>query len=102
MGSPVSITVANLVMEGEEDRALTTSNIDIRFWKRYVDDTCVALPAKKCETFLGHLNLVEPSIQFTLEQQSDGKLPFLGILLDHYLNGCISTSAHRKTTQTGK
>ena len=56
-----------------EDRALATSDFDVKFWKRYVDDTCVALAASKCKTFLGHMNMVEPTIQFTLEQ--DGNCP---------------------------
>ena len=38
--SPVSVTVANLVMEDVEERALTTAGIVPRFWKRCVDDTC--------------------------------------------------------------
>ena len=69
MGSPVPMKIADLVMEDVEDMALDTSNIDIRFWKRYVDDICVALLARKCEALLRHLNLVEPTIQFTLEQE---------------------------------
>ena len=56
------------------------SNVNNRFWKRYVDNTCVALPAKTCNTFLDHLNLEEPSIQFTLEKESDGMLHFLDTL----------------------
>ena len=45
MGSPVSVTIANLVMEDVEERALATTDIPLRFWKCYVDDTCAALPA---------------------------------------------------------
>ena len=67
MGSLVYVTVANLVMEDIEDRVLATTNVDVQFWKEYVDDKCVALAANKREAFLGHLNLVEPTIQFTLE-----------------------------------
>ena len=78
------------------------SNINNRFWKRYVDDTCGALPPKTCKTFLDLLNLMDPSTQFTSEQESDGKLPFLEILLEHHLDRCISTSVHRKTTHTNK
>ena len=102
MGSPVSVTVANLVMEDVEDRALATTNVDVKFWKRYVDDTCVALAANKCEAFLGHLNLVEPTIQFTLERELDGKLPFLDVLLEHHPDGTISTSVFRKSTHTDR
>ena len=102
MGSPVSVLVANLVMEDVEDRALATTNVDVKFWKRYVDDTCVALAANKCEAFLGHLNLVEPTIQFTLEQELDEKLPFLDVLLEHHPDGTISTSVFRKSTHTNR
>ena len=38
MESPVSVMVANLVMEDVEDKALAT-DVPFRFWRRYVDDT---------------------------------------------------------------
>ena len=37
MGSPVSVTVVDLVMEDEEQRALSTFPTLPRFWKHYVD-----------------------------------------------------------------
>ena len=42
MGSPISVTIANLVMENIEGRALAKAETPPRFWKRYVDDTCTA------------------------------------------------------------
>ncbi len=40
MGSPVSVTIANLIMEEVEQKALTTYNSTHPiFWKRYVDDS---------------------------------------------------------------
>ena len=92
MGSPVSVTVANLVMEDVEDRALVTTDVPVRFWRRYVDDTCTALPASCCQRFLEHLNSIETSIQFTLEKESEGQLPFLDVHLEHHSDGSISTS----------
>ena len=45
LGSPVSVMVANLVMEGvEEKRALSNYNTDVIFWKRLVDDVYTSLP----------------------------------------------------------
>ena len=82
MGSPVSVMVANLVIEDVEERALTTADVVPKFWKRYVDNTCMALPPDQCETFHAHVNSVEQSIQFTLKRGLNGKLPFLDLLLE--------------------
>ena len=49
MGSPVSVTIANLVMEDVEERALATTDIPLRFWKRYVDVTCAELLASRVQ-----------------------------------------------------
>ena len=102
MGSPVSVTIANLVMEDVEERALATADVRPQFWKRYVDDTCTALPASRVQEFLEHLNSVEPSIRFTVEVESDGQLPFLDVLLRHDPDGSILTSVYRKPTHTDR
>ena len=39
MGSPVSVTIPNLVIEDVKERALATTDVPLRIWKRYVDDT---------------------------------------------------------------
>ena len=62
MGSPVSVVVANLVMEDIEERALTTFHSPPRFWKRYVDGTCTALHPDLIEPFHSHLNSIEPCV----------------------------------------
>ena len=66
MGSPVSVTVADMVMENVE-RALASFSHSPLFWKRYVDDTCVAMIPSMFESFHKHLNFIEPSIHFTVE-----------------------------------
>ena len=83
MGSPVSVTVANLVMEDVEERALATTKMPPRFWKWYVDDTCTVLPLHKVNDFLHHLNKAELSIQFTVEVEVHGRFPLLDVLLEH-------------------
>ena len=82
MGSPVSVVVPNLVMEDVKERALATFSDPPQFWKRYVDDICVAVNRKKLQDFLYHLNTIEESIQFTVEVESDTNgLPFLDVYL---------------------
>ena len=49
MGSPVSVTIANLVIEDVEERAIATTGIPFRFRKWYVNDTCTALLAGKLQ-----------------------------------------------------
>ena len=71
MGSPVSVTVANLVMESVEERALSTYQSPVPFWKKYVDDTITALPRDQVKAFHSHLNTIEASIQFTVEEETD-------------------------------
>ena len=49
MGSPVSVIVANIVMEHIEDLALSTSSVHTIFWHRYVDDVLMAVPADQVD-----------------------------------------------------
>ena len=104
MGSPVSVSVANLVMEDVEDRALESFDVHLAFWKRYVDDTCTAVPSGKVQHLLQHLNSIESTftIQFTVEMESEGILLFLDVKLHHKPDGSVSTSVYRKATHTHK
>ena len=43
MGSPISVTIANLAMENVENRALQTFPNPPTLWKKYVDDTFVII-----------------------------------------------------------
>ena len=102
MGSPVSVIVANLVMEDVENRALSTYYSPPLFWKRYVDDICTAMEEYSIEEFQDHLNSIEPSIKFTSESESDGKLAFLDTEITHHEDGSMTTTVYRKKTHTDK
>ena len=77
MGFPVSAMVDNLYMELFEELALEMALTRPRMWKRYVDDTFSILRKGSTEELLHHLNGVRPTIKFTVEQEEDGKIPFL-------------------------
>ena len=102
MGSPISVTVADLVMEDVEERALSTCTHKPLFWKRYVDDTLSALPPDQIQAFHHHLNSIEPSIQFTIEEEPQGTIAFLDTLVTRHDDGSLSTTVFRKKTHTDR
>ena len=81
MGSPVSPVVANIYMEMFKELALRTATHPPRIWRRYVDDTFCMITKTEVKGFLSHLNSLCPTITFSVEQEVDGKLPFLDTLL---------------------
>ena len=48
MGSPVSVTVADLVMDDVEEQAISFPPL---FWKRFVDDVCTSIPSECIKYF---------------------------------------------------
>ena len=101
MGSPVSAVVDSLYMEFLEELALETAPTTPRVWKRYVDDTFCIFRKGSTEELLHHLNGVRPIIKFTLEQEEDGKIPFLDTLLRRE-DGRLDVSVCRKPTHTNQ
>lgn len=83
MGSPLSPVVANLFMEDFESKALNSSRLLPKHWRRYVDDTNVIWPhgQEELDLFFNHLNNQSSTIKFTMEQEVDGCLSFLDILI---------------------
>ena len=101
MGSPISPIIANLFMEDLETRALNTSQHPPSLWKRYVDDTLTIIKKEHKDTFLDHINSIDPNIRFTSEdQKEDGSIPFLDVLIIPEENGKLNTTVYRKPTHT--
>lgn len=102
MGSPLSPVVANLFMENFESKALASSHLLPKLWKRFVDDTCVIWfhGKEKLELIFLHLNNQSSSIKFTMEFECICSLPFLDILLSRNDDGSFSHQVYHKKTHT--
>jgi hypothetical protein len=71
-------------------------------WFRYVDDTFVIWPhgPDKLREFLNHLNNVHQRIQFTMETESEGHVPFPDIDIYRRPDGFLGHRVYRKPTHT--
>jgi len=67
MGSPVSAVIAELVMQEVEEKALETSPVRPKWWRRYVDDSNACIKKDGVEVFHSHLNSINANIQRLLE-----------------------------------
>ena len=95
--------MANLFMEYIEEKAITSAPLKPNMWTRYVDDTFVIWPhgPEPLQRFHEHLNQQCPSIQFTMETEDHGQIPFLDVLVTRQGNK-LSTSVYRKPTHTDR
>ena len=83
MGSCLSPILCNIYMEYFESQLLPTitRGHDIT-WYRYVDDVFAVLPNSIDITeFLSQLNSLSHSINFTVEHENNGSIPFLDVLV---------------------
>ena len=73
MGSPVSVVVAEIIMQNIEEHAQATQSETLPLWPRSVDDMMTAAHE--------HLNKQNTSIRFAKDIEEKGKMPFLDCLV---------------------
>ena len=101
MGSPVSVVVAEIVMQHVEERVLATCRQTIPLSLPYVDDTFTTVHKDEIDDFHDHLNERNAEIQFTKEIEENGKLSFLDCLVSRD-NNELRTTVYRKPTHTDR
>ena len=99
MGLPLGPVLANTFLGFCESLIPEDKWRDL--YRRYVDDTFSLFLHGELNAllFLNLLNGLHPSLQFTMEREIDGKLPFLDIQVFRESNR-FTTSIYRKPTFT--
>ena len=99
MESPVSPIVANLDMEHFERKVLSPATTP-----KAMDDmwmTLLSFNRREKQTFLEHINKVDPAIKFTVEgNKGNGAIPFLDTLAKSEADNTLSLKVYRKSTHT--
>jgi hypothetical protein len=103
MRSSLLPTVSNIFMEHFEKLALDPAAHEPSLLLRYLDDTFVVWShgPERLWDFLSHLNSLRPSIQFTMEVESDSVIAFLDVLVIRK-ETTLATKVYRKPTHTGR
>ena len=94
MGAPISVIVANLVMESIENKMLKDFASPPCMWLRCIDDTFVVLKKTELASFHKFINNIEDSIKFTVEQEVENAIPFLDVLIIRN-NGQLTTKTYK-------
>lgn len=103
MGSPISSTVAQLVMEYLEEEVIKNLNIPIIFFKRYVDDCLTAVPEDQIDGLVLAFNSFHKKLQFTSEIETGNKINFLDLTINrNEKNEDLKTEWYTKGTWSGR
>ena len=81
MGPPVSVAVAEIVMQNIDEQVLATYMRTILFWLRHVDDTFTVVYKDEIDDFHEPLNRQNADMQFTEKIEENSKIPSLDCLV---------------------
>ncbi len=84
----------------QKPEAAASETLKQTFWVRNVDDTFKIIKSGREADFKTHLNSIFTDIQFTMEEEKDGVLPLLDVLVRRRDNGELTTSVFRDSTNT--
>ena len=101
MGSPISVILAEIAVQRFEEEVMRDAPQSLRIWVRYVDDIFAVMKETDLEPFFTVLNSKNNAIQFEMEKEENGQLPFLDVLVERGENS-VSTTVHRKETHTNR
>lgn len=101
MGSPISPVLAEFIMQKLEVNKVE-GNPNILFYRRYVDDCFLIYKSEFKQRILDDFNSFHNNIQFTIETEENGSLPFLDVLLERNESNVLRRRVFRKKTYSGR
>ncbi|XP_062701421.1 uncharacterized protein LOC134285179 [Aedes albopictus] len=102
MGNPLSPVLAEIVTGELIDAVLSKLGVHIPILKKFVDDFFIVIPANEVDTVLGAFNDYHPKLQFTVEYEVDGRLPFLDMVVVRNEDQSFSTDWFMKPIASGR
>ena len=98
MGLPLGPVLPGIFIVELERTILPTLKEHMSPWKVYVDDTISYIKEESIEHVLSKLNGYHENIEFTYEIETDGKRPFLDVLVIRK-DYKVETTVYRKSTK---
>ena len=102
MDSPVSPIIADIFMEALEDKTFATYDATPRVRYRFVDDVISVVKKHNVQEPLQHLNKQHGRIQFTMEMENCGSLPFMDVMSTCQPQGELTKEVYQKQTHTNR
>lgn len=107
MGSSISCILVEILMDNVLERAVEKIrdklDFDLAVLKKYVDDIYLAIPSNLLANIHNIFNNIEPGIDFTYEEKTECKLPFLDmVIISDTSNGRFITDWYRKKVSSGR
>lgn len=81
MDSPLSLIIADMVLQDLENRVIMSLPIFLPFYVRYVDDVELAVSSSMLKTVLNTFNAYHPRLQFILEEDENNRFNFLDVTI---------------------
>ncbi|XP_076037100.1 uncharacterized protein LOC143022660 [Oratosquilla oratoria] len=100
-GWSISVILAEITMQRFENEILSAAPTSLKLWTRYVDDVFAILKDRDVDGFLEQLNGKHEAIQFEMEKEAEGELPFLDVMVKR-VGDILVTSVYRKATHTNR
>ena len=100
MGSPVSVVIAEILMQNIEEIIVSKLDNSFKFWFRYADDIITCVQTINAETIFQKINAIHTDIHFSLEREENKIVNFLDIKSMRIDSGILHFSIFRRPTHT--